>query len=324
MASPRSSRREVLGLGALAACGLGANNYHATEICGAEPTTHPKSSAEGKPNLADELARLERDYNGRFSIAAERPDDSGSVRFALRSDSVLPTASTCKLFILCELFRQAEAGTIDLNAPLTWRPDQHRGGDGVLRAMIPGQQLSVHNLAVLMIVLSDNIATAVLTELVGAANINRSLKTWKLGDSDFHDGLPGGSDAARMKQPVSSARDLCALMTRIQRRELLTPKSCDEIIRILRAQRVNDMLPRYIPVGEDWGEAKSWIANKTGYGECRVDVGLIHTETLTLALAIFFKPHKPPPHRMKSLSDYPPVVAVAHAAKAVYDHFAAD
>ena len=323
MASPRSSRREVLGLGALAACGLGANNDHATEVCGAEPAIHPKSSADGKPNLADELARLERDYDGRFSIAAERLDDSGSVRFALRSDSVLPTASVCKLFILCELFRQAEAGTIDLKAPLGWRPDQHRGGDGVLRAMVPGQTLSVHNMAVLMIVMSDNIATAALTELVGPANIQRSLKSWKLNDSDFHRGLPSGPNAAEMKQPAGSARDLCGLMARIHRRELLTPKSCDEIIRILRAQRVNDMIPRYIPVGEDWGEAKRWIANKTGYGECRVDVGLIHTEALTLALAIFFKPHQPPPHRVKSMSDYPPVLAVAHAAKAVYDHFAA-
>jgi beta-lactamase class A len=316
MPAAQPTRREWLGLGSLTALGLGVVDF-------AAPDSTLAQESRTEPDLIARLAALEKTYDGTFSIECRRLAGSeGGVQY--RSEQVLPTASTCKLFILCELFRQAEAGTIDLNAPFTWRPDQHRGGDGVLRAMIPGQQLSVHNLAVLMIVLSDNIATAVLTELVGAANINRSLKTWKLGDSDFHDGLPGGSDAARMKQPVSSARDLCALMTRIQRHEILTPKSCDEIIRILRAQRVNDMLPRYIPVGEDWGEAKSWIANKTGYGECRVDVGLIHTDALTLALAIFIKPSKPPPHRMKSLSDYPPVVAVAHAAKAVYDYFAAD
>lgn len=41
-----------------------------------------------------------------------------------------------------------------------------------------------------------------------------------------------------------------------------------------------------------------------------------------MSLAVFFKPHQAPPHRLKSLSDYPPVPAVAHSCKAVYDHFA--
>lgn len=314
MSADQPTRREWLGLGSLTALGLGVVDFAASSYASARaPST--------EPDLLARLAELEETYDGVFSIEARRLDSQGQLAF--RSEQVLPTASVCKLFILCELFRQAEAGTIDLNAPLTWKAEHHRGGDGVLRAFAPGQQLSIHNMAVLMIVLSDNIATAALTELVGPANINASLKNWQLADSDFHEGLPGGPDAAAMKQPAGSARDLCGLMARIHRRELLTPKSCDEIIRILRAQRVNDMIPRYIPVGEDWGEAKRWIANKTGYGECRVDVGLIHTEALTLALAIFFKPHQPPPHRVKSMSDYPPVLAVAHAAKAVYDHFAA-
>ena len=192
----------------------------------------------------------------------------------------------------------------------------------MLRAMIPGQKLSVHNMAVLMIVLSDNIATTVLVESLGPKNINASLKAWKLLDSDFHDGLPGGPTAAEMKDPVSSPRDFNSLLKRIQRREILTPKSCDEIVRILRAQRVNDMLPRYIPVGEDWGQAATWIANKTGYGRCRVDVGIIRSAALTMSLALFFRPDKPPPHRLKSMSDYPPVLAAARGCKAVYDHFA--
>ena len=302
------SRRDLIGLGALTAAGMGLTDL---------PADQPAGDRKG---LEHELARLEETWSGTFSVDARRLDAPG--QFALRSDAVLPTASTCKLFVLCELFRQAEAGLIDLKAPLTWKPEHHRGGDGVLRAMIPGQNLSVHNMAILMIVLSDNIATAALVELVGPANINRSLKAWNLTGSNFYEGLPGGPDARQMKQPVSTAQDLCTLITRIYRQEVLTPPSCEEIIRILRAQRCNDMLPRYIPVGEDWGQAPNWIANKTGYGECRVEVGLVKTADLTLSLSMFFKPHQPPPHRLKSISDYPPVLAMAHACQAVYNHFA--
>lgn len=301
------SRRDVISLGTLTACGLGLGNLQA-----ADPV--PSGTV-----LEQQLARLEETYNGSFSVAALRLDRPGD--FTLRPESVLPTASTCKLFVLCELFRQADAGLIDLKQPVTWKPEHYRGGDGVLRALVTGQELSIHNMAILMTVLSDNIATALLVDLLGTANINRSLQTWELPASNFYEGLPGGSRARQMQQPVSNARDLCSLITRIYRQQILTPASCLEIIRILRAQRCNDMLPRYIPVGEDWGTAPMWIANKTGYGECRVEVGLVKSEATTLSLAMFFKPHKPPAHRLKSLSDYPPVLAMAHACRAVYDHF---
>ena len=304
---PTASRREMISLGALTACGLGLSNLWAAD------------SAPAGGRLEQQLAALEETYQGAFSVEAHRLDRPGD--FTLRPEQVLPTASTCKLFVLCELFRQADAGLIDLKRPVTWGPEHQRGGDGVLRAMLAGQELSIHNMAILMMVLSDNIATAVLVDLVGPANINRSLQAWKLADTIFYDGLPGGPRAQQMQQPVSSARDLCSLITRISRHQILTPASCDEIIRILRAQRCNDMLPRYIPVGEDWGQAQTWIANKTGYGECRVEVGLIKSEAATLALAMFFKPHKAPAHRLKSLADYPPVLAMAHACRAVYDHF---
>tara|TARA_B100000029_G_scaffold297539_1_gene290726 strand:+ start:1920 stop:2888 length:969 start_codon:yes stop_codon:yes gene_type:complete len=299
------SRRRVLGLGALAVSGLGASESEAAE---APPTGM---------GLAEQLALLERRFRGRFSIEAHRLDGEG--HFALRPKTVLPTASTCKLFVLCELFRQAEQRMIDLSAPITWKPEFHRGGDGVLRAMVPGQELSIHNMAVLMMIVSDNIATATLIDRVGPDNVNRTMKSWGLMATDIHRGLPGGKKASQMQQPVSSAHDLCSLMTRIYRHEVLTPKSCNEIIRIMRAQRCNDMLPRYIPVGEDWGEAKTWIANKTGYGACRVEVGVVHTAEVVFSLAMFFRPDPPPRNRLKCLADYPPVLAMANACHAVFN-----
>jgi beta-lactamase class A len=267
--------------------------------------------------LTDRLEKLEEQYSGRFSVEVQRLDAEAG--FTLRSRDALPTASTFKLFVLCEIFRQAEEGTLDLNAPITWKPEFHRGGDGVLRAMIPGEALSVHNMAVLMIILSDNIATATLVDLIGAENVTRTMQSWGLWETDIHQGIPGGPNAAEMKQPVSTAHDFCSLLTRIYRGEILTAESCNEIIRILRAQRCNDMLPRFIPVGEDWGDAETWIANKTGYGACRVDVGIVKTEEVAYSQAMFFEPHQPPINRTKCLADYPPVLAMAAGCKAVYD-----
>ena len=298
------SRRDILGIGALTACGFGL------------PEQLDAETVPDETELPRQIELLENKHAGTFSIEVQHLD--ADEHFALRAKTPLPTASTCKLFVLCELFRQAEEGTIDLRAPISWKPEFHRGGDGVLRAMTLGQELSIHNMAVLMIIVSDNIATATLVDLVGPDNVNRTMKSWGLAATNVYDGLPGGSHASRMKQPVSTAHDLCSLMTRIYRHDVLTPKSCDEIIRIMRAQRCNDMLPRYIPVGEDWGNAKSWIANKTGYGACRVEVGVVRTTEVTFSLAMFFKPHQPPSNRLKCLADYPPVLAMADACHVIY------
>ncbi len=216
-----------------------------------------------------EIIALEQEYNGEFSIEARRLDTGGV--FTLRQGRVLPTASACKLFVLCELFRQAEVGTIDLNASITWKPEHQHGGSGVLRAMTPGQHLSIYNMAVLMIIVSDNVATDTLTDRIGAENITRTVRNWGLSRSDMGKGLFEVERGIGVSEPVSTARDLCELVTKIYKNEILTPDSCSEIIRIMRAQRCNQMLPRYIPIGEDWGNAAEWIASKSGSGKCRVD-----------------------------------------------------
>ena len=263
-----------------------------------------------------DITALEKECNGEFSIAVRRLDREGV--FTLRQDRVLPTASVCKLFVLCELFRQAEAGIIDLNESITWKPEHQHGGSGVLRAMTPGQQLSIHNMAVLMIIVSDNVATDALTDIVGSENITRTIREWGLSRSDMGKGLFEAERGIGCSEPVSTARDLCELLTRIYRNEILTPESCSGIIRIMRAQRCNQMLPRYIPIGEDWGNAPEWIASKSGSGKCRADTGIVHTRECVFSIAVFFKPNERIRPRFKCQADHPPDLAVAKACRAIY------
>jgi beta-lactamase class A len=269
--------------------------------------------------LAAELAEVERRYSGRLAVEVRRLDGEGG--FALREREVLPAASTVKLFVLCELFRQAEAGLVDLGAPLAARPEHWCPGDGLLRAMRLPQELSVHNMAVMMIALSDNAATAALVEHLGAENVERTMRSWGLEDTTVAEGL---ADWARGSGPgpASSARDLCWLLERVFRQEVLSPAGCSEVIGIMRAQRINDMLPRCVPVGEDWGDAEEWIASKTGYGRCTVETGIVHARAAKLCLAVFFRPEKTLSPRCKCLADHPPVLAVAAACRAIWEHAA--
>ena len=83
-------------------------------------------------------------------------------------DEVFPLASTIKLAILYELFKQADEGRLNLDEV---RPLDKRhivGGSGVLLELT-APAMSLRDYATLMVVVSDNTATNLLIETVGMA-----------------------------------------------------------------------------------------------------------------------------------------------------------
>src|SRR4029078_12527970 len=80
-------------------------------------------------------------------------------------DSVFPTASTIKLAILYELFKQADEGLIDLDQVKPLDRRHVVGGTGVLRELT-APTMALRDYAALMVVLSDNTATNVLIDVV--------------------------------------------------------------------------------------------------------------------------------------------------------------
>src|SRR6185436_13503389 len=86
--------------------------------------------------------------------------------------------SAIKIPILIELFRQAEAGTLSLDERVAVRSADQVGGTGVAQWFGDGQSMmSLRDLAVLMIALSDNTATNILISKVGMDAVNRTMST---------------------------------------------------------------------------------------------------------------------------------------------------
>ena len=84
-----------------------------------------------------------------------------------RPERVMPTASTIKIVVLAELFRQVDAGAIDLDARVELLAEDRRGGSGILKDLSAGVVATVRDHATLMIALSDNTSTALLVRLLG-------------------------------------------------------------------------------------------------------------------------------------------------------------
>lgn len=124
--------------------------------------------------LSADLNRMAASYDGVMGIFIK--DLSSGQTFGVNADAIFPQASSIKIPILIELMRQAQGGKIDLAE----RVEIHRSGlvdgSGVLQFFSEGgSAICWRDLAVLMVVLSDNSATNLIIERVGLDNVNRML-----------------------------------------------------------------------------------------------------------------------------------------------------
>jgi beta-lactamase class A len=194
-------------------------------------------------------------------------------------DRVMPTASTIKLLVLAEFFRQVAAGLVDVNAPLPIATEDRRGGSGILKDLAPDLLLSARDHATLMTALSDNISTAVLVRLLGREQILKSGRDWGLTATC-------ATFAGQEREYGSSTpRDLVRLLTLIGTDTLDSRATSAAIRDVLVTQQYHEQLGRYLPYSQYARQGAEHsgpviIRSKSGFssgptGGVRADVGLI-------------------------------------------------
>lgn len=103
-------------------------------------------------------------YNGKMGIYI---DDLKGHKIEFNSLEKFETASSIKSFILVDLFEQAESGAKDLNEILKYEEEDYVDGSGVLNSLDVGVEMTAINLARLMIIVSDNVATNIIIRYLG-------------------------------------------------------------------------------------------------------------------------------------------------------------
>jgi beta-lactamase class A len=222
-------------------------------------------------------ARLIAAFEGEAAFFARNLTTGAEIGY--RPDRVGPTASTIKLLVLAELFRQVEAGAVRLDGSVTLLPEDWRGGSGILKDLSPEVALSVRDHAVLMTALSDNVSTAALVRLLGRERILESGRAWGMTNTVA---TFGGSDR---DYATGTPRDFVTLLTLIGTDTLVSPRACAAIRDILVTQQYHDQLARYLPFSPYAREGAhprgpTIVRSKSGFsagasGGVRTDAGLI-------------------------------------------------
>jgi len=166
--------------------------------------------ARGGPSplerLQGRIARAAAGARGPVGVGIKHLESG--VEVYLNGDDTFPMASTFKLPVLVELYAKAKEGRLNWDEMVdVGERDQHLGS-GDLAPLLdpPGVRLSMHNLANLMMLISDNSAADICLARAGAADVNARLAA--LGVKGIRVDRPcqelildyGGRDTAKLKE----------------------------------------------------------------------------------------------------------------------------
>ncbi len=235
----------------------------------------------------DERIKAEvSDFKGKVWIYAKNIDTGKE--FGLRADEQVRTASTIKLPIMTEVYRQIAAGKIAWTDEFTIETGKTSGGSGILSEFSNGSKIDLKTAVHLMIVLSDNTATNFVLDKVTSNAVNDHMAKLGLSDTLSLRKIGGGGDATAWSEPLnklfgigrSSPKDMVRLMEMLEKGEVVSKEASAEMIAILRRQQYKDGIGRNVfdtvPV-----------ASKSGaLDRLRSDVGIVYTRRGRIAMAI--------------------------------------
>jgi beta-lactamase class A len=242
----------------------------------------PAQMPDRLPGALRDIQKLIDDAGADASVAFRTLD--GSAELLFRPDVEYHAASTMKVPVMIELFRQTRATALKLDDAMTVVNQFHSIVDGSTFALSAGDdsdaevykkigsRMSYRELCEAMITVSSNFATNLLIERLGAKNIQKT--TNDLGAPGMHV-LRGVEDDKAFQKGLNnttSARALLTLLERIAKGQAVDKASSDEMLAILKRQTFNDRIPAGLPPG-------TVVAHKTGeITKIQHDAAIAYTE----------------------------------------------
>src|SRR3974390_1218391 len=193
----------------------------------------------------------------------------GKSEFFIHADDPFHAASTMKVPVMIELFRQVHEGHLHLSDKITIHNEFHSIVDGSsykLSAMddsestlyqAEGQTRTLSELCELMITVSSNLATNLVIEKLGVENISNTVHAFHADGMHVLRGVEDNKAFDKGLNNTTTARGLEVLLTAIAKAEGVDPDSSRQMIEILARQKFNESTPAGLPPG-------TRIAHKTG------------------------------------------------------------
>ena len=227
-----------------------------------------------------ELIRSEiENLDGRIGVYIEAGDGS---KLQLNGDDPIVAASVIKLPIMGTVFEAARENLLSLDQIVETNAKEMMPGCGVLSRLHAGLRITIRDLVVLMIIVSDNTATNCLIDLVGIEAVNRFVERQGLRGTRLRRKMFDEEKSAMGIQNTVTANDMAILLRRILNGTLVSPEASREMLNILSDQQLNGKIPFYLSANGNGKESlfsDVECAHKTGEDDgITHDVGILFTD----------------------------------------------
>jgi len=208
-------RRRIVRRCLVAAWAAGATLSVAPGASGAQPAQRAILAAK----LRTELRQIADDTKG--VVGAQVIDLATGERIGVKDTLTFPQGSAIKIPLLIELFHQDDAGTLKLSTRVPVRLADRTGGSGLLQNLGDGtSDLSLGDLAMFMITVSDNTATNMLIDRVGMDKVNATTRALGVPEVKLQRKMIRPRDSFAGNENIATPTAAATIMAKIAKCEL--------------------------------------------------------------------------------------------------------
>ncbi|CUS89687.1 serine hydrolase [Candidatus Kryptonium thompsonii] len=272
--------------------------------------------------IVSKINQIGKKYGvGRLGVSAKNFVTGETIQ--INADSLFPTASVIKVPILVELFYKFEEGKLKKDTLISFDDSLKYGGSGVLQYFYDGAKLKLIDVAVLMIILSDNTATNLVLDCFADEHdakleaVNNRMKELGLNNTKILNKLMSFKtkkktpEAMRFGVGYTTPNDMVKLLELLANGKVINPEISAEIINIMKNNQDYEMMKRYL-------SENVTVANKSGsIDKMKADIGIVYAKCVTYAVAIFCDELSEVSYAVDNKGH----LAVAEISKLIFDYF---
>lgn len=275
-----------------------------------KPSTHPEQLKE---QIKAEFAK----QRGIFALAFKNLQTGEEI---LINEKVnFHAASTMKTPVLIEAYKQAAAGKFKITDTILVKNEfksivdgsqytlnASDDSDSVLYTKV-GTKLPVYDLLYLMIIKSSNLATNIIIDLVGAQNVNKTMREIGAKDIQVLRGVEDSKAFEKGLNNTTTAYDQMLIFNEMAKGTMVDKKSSEAMVNILLDQAFNDKIPAQLP-----GNVK--VAHKTGWIKgINHDAGIVYLPDGRKYVLILLS--------KEIVDEKAGIVAMANVSRIIYNYF---
>jgi len=231
-----------------------------------------------RTKLEDTIKDVDRRLDGVVGVAIMDLTNGDTILY--HADEVFPTASTIKVALLAELYRQSQEGKLKLTDVYTVRAEDDVEDSRIFNGLTPElTRLTLRDLAQMVVAVSDNAATNVLIDRVGMQNVNSLLQSLSLTKTKLQRKMMDVNAAKEGRENLATPREFMMLMEAIYRGRVVNQQLTDELLKLLTTGKGS---PIQIALGENIK-----VADKDGQlPAVRGDFGIVYAPNRPFVISV--------------------------------------